>query len=75
MLKEHSNIHTQLKIDQGKLEETEIDPLFCKAYGVQYNPDRAREIYFSSNKAEELDFEYSEYLERRYEDKQAQNGE
>ena len=53
----------------SKLEENEIDPIFCKAYGVMYNPDRAKEVFLSSAKAEELDREYSQYLDERTENK------
>ncbi len=43
LVKENTNIHTKMKLDAktaSKLMEAEVDPLFCKAYGVQYNPDR-----------------------------------
>ena len=38
--------------EASKLEENEIDPIFCKAYGVMYNPDRSKEVFMSSAKAE-----------------------
>ena len=56
------------------MEENEIDPLFCKAYGVQYNPDRGREVFLSSAKAEELDNEYSQYLDDRQPSPSKTNG-
>lgn len=55
LLKENTNIHTKMKIKEqeaSKLEENEIDPIFCKAYGVMYNPDRSKEVFMSSAKAE-----------------------
>ena len=53
----------------SKLEENEIDPIFCKAYGVMYNPDRSKEVFMSSAKAEQLDREYTQYLDERTENK------
>lgn len=41
----------------------EIDPLFCKAYGVSQNPKRLNGVYMSPEKVNEIDQEYTKYLE------------
>ena len=66
LIKENTNVHTKMKLDAktaSKLMEHEVDPHFCKAYGVQYNPDRGTEVFLSSARQDELDNEFGQYLE------------
>ena len=62
-IKKQSRFHDNMIKHQAKVEE--IDPIFCKAYGVEYDEKRAKEIFFSSAKTEQLDNEYTEYMENR----------
>ena len=62
-IKKQTRFHDNMIKHQAKVEE--IDPIFCKAYGVEYDEKRTKEIYFSSNRTEQLDFEYTEYMMKR----------
>ena len=62
-IKKQSRFHDQMIKHQAKVEE--IDPIFCKAYGVEYDEKRSKEIYFSSAKTEQLDNEFNEYIDNR----------
>lgn len=64
-IKDNTNFHSNM-ISQG-VKIAEVDPIFCKAFDVQYDADRATEIKISSQKTVDLDVEFTEYVEQRAE--------
>ena len=64
-IKDNTNFHSSMMTQGVKLAE--VDPIFCKAFNVDYDADRATEIKISSQKTVILDLEFTEYVEQRAE--------
>ena len=65
-LKGNTNLMTKVQIAANAADSAgDIDPIFCKAYGVQYNSVRAGGVYFSDAKAVEIDEDFTEFLSIR----------
>ena len=50
---------------RDKQEETNIDPLFARAYGVEHNAERGAAVHLTGPRAEQLDGDFVAYLEDR----------
>lgn len=53
------------KIRANSDEAKTIDPIFLKAYGVDYNAERSLDIQISGPKQERLDHQFITYFEER----------
>lgn len=63
LIKEKSHFAQNMLAQQKKVDQ--IDPIFCKAYGVSFHAERGKEVEIDPIKTVQLDTEFLEYWDKR----------